>query len=37
MPGTGLFGALDTSIAGMFTSRLATQITNHNIANANHT
>ncbi len=35
MPGTGLFGALDASISGMFSSRLATQIANHNIANAN--
>jgi flagellar hook-associated protein 1 len=35
MPGTGLFGALDASISGMFSSRMATQVATHNIANAN--
>lgn len=33
--GVGLFDALGVGVSGMFTSQLATQIVNHNIANAN--
>jgi len=35
MAGIGLFAALDISISGMMASRLATQVVNHNVANAN--
>ena len=35
MAGIGLFSALDVAISGMFVSGLATQVVNHNIANAN--
>ena len=35
MSGIGLFGALDVAVSGMFVSQLATQVVNHNIANAN--
>lgn len=36
MAGIGLFSALDVAISGMFVSQLATQVVNHNIANANN-
>lgn len=35
MSGGSLFGIMDVGISGMFASRVATQILNHNIANAN--
>ena len=35
MAGLGLFSALDVAVSGMFVSQLATQVVNHNIANAN--
>ena len=36
MAGIGLFSALDIAISGMFVSQLASQVINHNIANANN-
>ncbi|HKK70098.1 MAG TPA: flagellar hook-associated protein FlgK [Candidatus Krumholzibacteria bacterium] len=35
MSGIGLISALDVAVSGMFVSQMATQVINHNIANAN--